>query len=74
MSELQDAVTLAEELQRQTLAEATLETAISVTCAELSLAITADEQREVFARIQEMHRQRTPAMVARLERHRGLRK
>jgi ABC-type Na+ transport system ATPase subunit NatA len=55
-----------------TLAESTLETAISVSCAELSLAITGDEQREVFARIQQLHRQRTSAQVARLERQRGL--
>jgi hypothetical protein len=57
---------------RQTLAEATLESAISVACAELSLATTGEEQREVFARIQDLHSQRTAAQVQRLERHRGL--
>lgn len=59
-------------MNRQTFAEATLETAISVACAELSLAITDHEQRQVFARIQDLHAQRTPAQVERLERHRGL--
>lgn len=74
---LQDAVALAEDFcgehsARQTLAEATLESAISVTCAELVLAISDAEQREIFARLQDLHRQRTPAQVMRLERARGL--
>lgn len=57
-----------------TLAESTPETAISVTCAELSLAITEAEQREIFARLQGLHGQRTDAQVARLESQRGLRR
>lgn len=85
MDELQDAVTLAQSNwppyerdpwhdlsktavalaadQPMTLAESTLETAISVTCADLALAITEEE----------LHAQRTPGMVAYLERARGLR-
>lgn len=74
--ELQDAVTLAQSyaLQPQTLAEATLETAISVTCVELALATSEAEQREIFERIRGLHQQRTPGQVERLELQRGLRK
>jgi len=77
MSAIQDAVTLAQDLcvdVPMTWAESTLETAISVACAELSLAIGEAEQREIFLRIQQLHAQRTPAQVARLEQYRGLRK
>lgn len=60
------------DLPPQTFAEAMLECAISVACAELLLASTMAEQLEVFHRIQDLHRQRTPAQVRRLEIQRGL--
>jgi hypothetical protein len=76
-ADLQDAVTLAQELQDlppQTLAEATLESAINVTCVDLSLATTDQEQREIFDRLRRLHAQRTAVQVMRMERDRGLRK
>jgi hypothetical protein len=76
-AEIQDAVTLAQELTEvppQTLAEATIESAINATCVELSLATTDAEQREIFDRFRRLHGQRTAVQVERLERARGLRR
>jgi hypothetical protein len=72
--EPQDAVTLADDLGPMSWAEATLETAISVTCVDLSLAINEAEQRQIFARLQALHVQRTKAQVERMEKSRGLRR
>jgi hypothetical protein len=55
-------------------AAARLEMSISAACAELSMAPSEDSQREVFARIQELHRQRSAEQILRLEQARGLRK
>lgn len=71
---LQDAVTLAAELAPMTLAESTLETAISVTCLDLSMALDDHEQRALFARLQDLHLQRTPNQVRRMELAQGLAK
>lgn len=58
------------DLPPQTLPEATLETAISVACVELTFAISDAEQREIFNRIQRLQAQRTPMQIERLERDR----
>lgn len=53
--------------QADTAAEARLEMSISAACAELSMAPSEDAQREVFARIQQLHRQRSAEQILRLE-------
>lgn len=56
----------------QSLAESMLESAIAVTCVELQMAITWDEQHACFDRLRDLIRQRTPAQVERMEAQRGL--
>lgn len=65
--ELQDAETLAAELAPPTVSEVALEIEINDACHDLALAITDEQQRAAFARVQELHERRTPAQIARLE-------
>lgn len=76
MSALQDAVTLAQELQpfRPSLGDIELEAAIGI---EMAMVIhderySRDERVAAFQRVSELHRQRRPEMVEYMERQRGL--
>lgn len=83
MSELQDAVTLAQDLRvdaelafRPSHADVELEAAIDI---EMAIVLhderySHDERVAAFTRVADLHRQRRPQMVAHLELERGLRK
>lgn len=76
MSALQDAVTLAQDIQpfRPSLGDIELEAAIGI---EMAIVMhderySRDERVAAFQRVSELHRQRRPQMVEFLERQRGL--
>lgn len=78
MNELQDAVTLAEDLRdfRPSLGDVELEAAIDI---ELTVVIhderyTQEERVAAFERVKHLHGQRRPQMVAYLEREKGIAK